>query len=79
MTGSRVVGPALAGLLVITVGFGWAFLVDGLSYIAVLAGLLDDAHVRAVRSPPVGPRRRARSAPGLRYVRAEPRAAACRS
>ena len=25
MTGSRVIGPALAGLLVTTVGFGWAF------------------------------------------------------
>ncbi|HEX7132596.1 MAG TPA: MFS transporter, partial [Iamia sp.] len=34
MTGSRIVGPAAAGLLVITVGFGWAFLIDGLSYIA---------------------------------------------
>ena len=39
MTSSRIFGPALAGLLVITVGFGWAFLVDGLSYIAVLIGL----------------------------------------
>jgi len=39
MTSSRVVGPALAGLLVATVGFGWCFLLDGLSYIAVLAAL----------------------------------------
>ena len=39
MTSSRVVGPALAGLLVSTVGFGWAFLGDGLSYLAVLTGL----------------------------------------
>src|SRR4051794_38636612 len=39
MTSSRIFGPALAGLLVVTVGFGWAFLVDGLSYIAVLIGL----------------------------------------
>ena len=36
MTGSRIIGPALAGLLIATVGFGWCFLVDGLSYIAVL-------------------------------------------
>ena len=40
MTGSRVVGPALAGVLVITVGFGWAFMIDAISYLAVLAGLL---------------------------------------
>src|SRR3954471_19170923 len=39
MTSSRVIGPAIAGLLVTTVGFGWCFLVDGLSYIAVLIGL----------------------------------------
>ena len=36
---SRVIGPALAGLLVTTVGFGWAFVVDGVSYLAVLWAL----------------------------------------
>ena len=41
MTGARVVGPALAGLLVTTVGFGWAFALDGVSYLAVLVALLD--------------------------------------
>ncbi len=50
MTSSRIFGPALAGLLVITVGFGWAFLVDGLSYIAVLVGL---SMMRTVRAAPV--------------------------
>src|SRR3954454_3163106 len=34
MTSSRIFGPALAGLLASTVGFGWCFTVDGLSYIA---------------------------------------------
>ena len=37
MTSSRVVGPALAGLLVTTVGYAWAFFGDGVSYLAVLA------------------------------------------
>ena len=32
MTSSRVIGPALAGVLITTVGFGWAFLVDGLFF-----------------------------------------------
>ena len=40
MTGSRVVGPALAGLLIVTTGYGWTFAVDGISYLAVIAGLL---------------------------------------
>lgn len=36
---SRVVGPAVAGLLVATIGEGWCFFANGASYIAVLAGL----------------------------------------
>ncbi len=38
--GARIVGPALGGLLVAAVGEGWCFLANGLSYLAVLAGLL---------------------------------------
>ena len=40
VNGARVVGPAIAGLLVAAVGEGWCFLLNGLSYIAVIAGLL---------------------------------------
>jgi predicted MFS family arabinose efflux permease len=39
MTSSRIFGPALAGLLVVTAGFGWAFTSDAISYLAVIAGL----------------------------------------
>ncbi|MBD2101919.1 MFS transporter [Leptolyngbya sp. FACHB-261] len=38
--GARLVGPAIAGLLVATVGAGVCFLIDGVSYIAVIAALL---------------------------------------
>ena len=67
MTGSRVVGPALGGILVATVGFGWAFLVDGLSYIAVLIALraIDPA---TVRRAPAAPRGRGQVREGLRYA-----------
>jgi MFS family permease len=37
---ARIVGPAIAGILVASVGEGPCFLVNGLSYIAVLFGLL---------------------------------------
>ncbi len=37
---ARLIGPAIAGLLVAAVGEGYCFLIDGLSYIAVIAGLL---------------------------------------
>ena len=37
--GARVVGPAIAGLVVAGIGEGWCFFVNGVSYIAVIAGL----------------------------------------
>jgi MFS family permease len=40
VNGARIVGPAVAGILVAAVGEGWCFLVNGISYVAVLAGLL---------------------------------------
>ena len=43
---SRVVGPAVAGLLVAYIGEGWCFFANGVSYIAVIVGLLMmDVHV----------------------------------
>jgi MFS family permease len=38
--GARVVGPAVAGLLVARVGEGWCFFANAASYIAVIVGLL---------------------------------------
>ena len=71
MTSSRVVGPAIAGLLVATVGFGWCFLADALSYLAVLAGLW---MIRSgeLRRPPVAPKARRQVRKGLRYARSVP-------
>lgn len=37
---ARLVGPAVAGVLITAVGSGYAFLLNGLSFIAPLAGLL---------------------------------------
>jgi MFS family permease len=37
---SRVVGPAIAGILVAAIGEGWCFFLNGASYIAVIAGLM---------------------------------------
>ena len=37
---ARLVGPALAGLVIAWVGEGWCFAIDGLSYFAVIASLL---------------------------------------
>jgi MFS family permease len=40
VNGARVVGPAVAGVLMAQVGMTWCFLLNGLSFIAVIAGLL---------------------------------------
>jgi MFS family permease len=38
--GARIIGPSIAGILVARIGEGWCFLANGLSYIAVISGLL---------------------------------------
>ncbi len=38
--GARIVGPAIAGILVARIGEGWCFMANALSYIAVIGGLL---------------------------------------
>jgi MFS family permease len=45
---ARLIGPSLAGLLIAATNEGWCFLVDGVSYIAVIASLL------MMRIPPDG-------------------------
>jgi len=38
--GARVIGPAVAGILVASIGEGWCFFANSVSYIAVITGLL---------------------------------------
>ncbi len=38
--GARLIGPAIAGLVIAAFGEGWCFLIDGVSYFAVIASLL---------------------------------------
>ena len=38
--GARIIGPAIAGVLVAAIGEGWCFVANGVSYVAVIAGLL---------------------------------------
>ncbi|HEU5432062.1 MAG TPA: MFS transporter [Thermomicrobiales bacterium] len=68
---SRIFGPTLAGLLVVSVGYGWCFAVDAVSYLAVLACLFlmrpAELH-RAQRQAPI----KGAVREGLRYVRSQP-------
>jgi MFS family permease len=53
--GARIVGPAIAGILVARIGEGWCFFANAVSYIAVIAGLLlmqvAPRTVRPIESP----------------------------
>src|SRR5690348_1138401 len=40
VNGARLVGPSVAGIIIAAVGEGYCFLIDGFSYIAVIASLL---------------------------------------
>jgi len=64
---ARIVGPAIAGLLIVAVGTGICFAIDAVSFLAVIAALL------MMRPAELHPRPRLERAPGqvregLRYV-----------
>jgi MFS family permease len=52
--GARVVGPAVAGILVAAIGEGWCFFANAVSYIAVIAGLFMMTAERFVARPAAG-------------------------
>lgn len=64
--GARVVGPAIAGLLVAAVGEGICFLLNGVSFLAVIGCLLAMRLPKFVRSPQDSPW--AHLAAGFKYV-----------
>ncbi|HEY3876357.1 MAG TPA: MFS transporter [Candidatus Kapabacteria bacterium] len=64
---SRIFGPALAGLLIVTLGFGWCFAIDAASYIAVIVCLSMMRPAELYRGHPT-PREKGAVRAGLRYV-----------
>ncbi|ACD20149.1 MFS transporter [Paraburkholderia phytofirmans] len=64
---ARMVGPAVAGLLIASVGTGWVFLINALSFVAVLGSLrmlrLNELHLR-----PAAARSRGSFVEGFKYV-----------
>jgi MFS family permease len=51
--GARIIGPAIAGVLVAGIGEGWCFFANGVSYVAVIVGLFL-MRVQERRKPPQG-------------------------
>jgi MFS family permease len=68
---SRIVGPALAGVLIATVGMAPCFLINGISYGAVVIMLGMMRTDELLTSPPV-PRAKGQIIDGFKYVAATP-------
>lgn len=68
---ARLVGPAVAGVMITGVGTGWAFLFNGLSFVAPLASLLLMRN-RDLHSVQRAPRGKGQLREGLHYVAGRP-------
>ncbi|MFE7271319.1 MFS transporter [Streptomyces sp. NPDC057623] len=68
---ARLIGPAVAGLMITGVGTGWAFLANGLSFVAPIAGLLL-MRARELHAVERAPRGKGQLREGLRYVAGRP-------
>lgn len=68
---ARIIGPALAGLLIVSVGYGWCFTLDAVTYIAVLLSLWM-MRPRELHRQPTSPTAKVDVRAGLRYVRSVP-------
>jgi MFS family permease len=68
---ARMIGPAVAGVLIAVIGAGWVFLLNAVSFAAVLASLcllrLDELHLRARAAP-----ERGSLVAGFRYILGRP-------
>jgi MFS family permease len=70
---ARVVGPAIAGILVALVGPGWAFVLNAISFVPVIVGLLLISRAYVPRAAVAA---RMAVPEAIRYLRSEPRISA---
>lgn len=68
---ARLVGPGLAGLLLVWIGAGWVVLINAISFSAVIWSLTRMRR-RELTTPPAVERAKGQLREGLRYVRAHP-------
>jgi MFS family permease len=64
---ARVIGPTIAAALVSTIGIGWCFVVNAVSFTFVIASLLS-LNTRSLHPAAPVPRRRGQLREGLRYA-----------
>jgi MFS family permease len=67
MNGARVIGPAIGGVLILTLGVSTCFIVNAASYVAVIVALSRMRSAELYSSPGVG-RKKGQVREGLRYA-----------
>ncbi len=68
---ARIIGPSVAGLLVVTLGFGWCFTFDAISYIAVFICLMMMRPAELHRKPE-RPQTKGDIREGIKYILSMP-------
>ena len=69
---ARIIGPALAGIVMATIGAGTAFLINGLSYIAVIFALFRINAAKTATNKSSGDSVLAEAMAGLKYIAKTP-------
>ena len=73
VNGARILGPAIAGFAIDAFGEGWCFLANGVSFVAVIAGLLAMRDLPPPLTGPHGESALRRVLSGFRFAATEPR------
>jgi len=68
---ARAIGPALAGVLIVFVGIGWCFIINAISYIAVIIAFYM-MREKELHPSPRSFKKSGQLMEGLRYVRSNP-------
>ena len=67
INGARVIGPAIGGVVLATIGAGWCFFINGVSFLAVIVALLvmrvDHPEIKKTVASPLS-----QLAEGMRYI-----------
>ena len=71
ISASRIIGPAIAGVLIVTVGIGQCFVINAISYIAVIIGLAFIRKSELNTVEPV-PHKKGQIREGFKYVLSTP-------
>ncbi|RWZ68054.1 MFS transporter [Labedella populi] len=68
---ARMIGPAVSGLLIVLIGAGWVFVLNAVTFVAMIIALVN-IRTSELRPRPRATRSKGQLAEGFRYVRGRP-------